>query len=344
MTVHEPAVPFGIVGFGHVLGEPVDVAEAAPEFTDDLRRVAGWGFRTFHRAKEGVGLTDLAVDAADRALDAAGVEAGEVDLVVLAMSDLAEYLYWDAAAAVQGRLGAGRAEALLVNQACGGGVLSFDLIAGKLATHPEYRTVVVVGANRVCEPYWNRMEINTSVFSDGAAAAVLRRGHPGCRWLTTEVITDGRYADFMRMEVGAAANPFSAGEGEARVRNPFDRLEEFFAGDIRAMFEFVSTIRARNREVVERACARTGLAVGSIRRLIHFNDSVKALTEMAKDLGIPLERTNAAVAREHGHLGCADQLLALEAHLAAGELEAGDVVALTSMGSGMHWVCTLLQV
>lgn len=339
-----PPVAFGICGFGHELGEPVDVAQAAAHYTDDLDRVAGWEYRRFRRSAPDVGLTDLAVQAGERALADAGVDAGELDLVVLATSDIAEYLYWDPAAATQARLGATRAEAILVNQACGGGVASFDLVAGRFATHPDYRTALIVGANRVCEAYWNRMEINTSIFSDGAAAAVVRRDEPSCRWLATEVITDGTYAGFMRMEVGATARPFANGNGDARVRSPSDRLDEFFAGDIRQMFGFVSTIRRRNREVVDAACARAGVEISDLRRVIHFNDNAKQLTELARDLGIPLDRTNVELAREHAHIGCADQLFNLEQHLAAGDLHRGDLVALTSTASGMHWLCTVLEV
>lgn len=339
-----PAISFGICGFGHVLGEPVDVAHAAPSYTADVDRVAGWEYRRFRRAADDVGLTDLAVAAGERALAAAGVAADELDLVVLATSDIAEHLYWDAAAATQARLGARRAQAILLNQACGGGVASFDIVAGKLATHPDYETALIVGANRVCETYWNRMEINTSIFSDGAAAAVLRRGASACRWLATEIITDGTYADFMRMEVGGAASPFADGDERARVRSPFQRLDEFFDGDLREMFAFVSTIRARNREVVEKACARAGVELGDLRRVIHFNDNAKQLAELAKDLGIPVERTNIELAREHAHIGCADQLFDLEHHLESGELRSGDLVALTSTASGMHWLCTVLEV
>ncbi|MEO6089066.1 MAG: 3-oxoacyl-[acyl-carrier-protein] synthase III C-terminal domain-containing protein [Umezawaea sp.] len=333
---------FGIVSLGHVLGEPVDVAETASRFTADVDRVRGWGYRTFHRAEDGVGLTDLAARAGILALERAGVDPGEVDLVVLAMSDLAEHLYWDAAGATQAKVGAHGAEAVLLTQACGGGVAAFDIVAGKLATHPDYDTALIIGANRVCEQYWNRMEINTSVFSDGAAAAVVRRDHPRRRWLTTEILSDGRYADFMRMDVGAAADPFTAATADVKVKSPTARLEEFFAGDIRRMFEFVSTIRTRNHEIVRRACARVGLAPDDLARLIHFNDNVQALTELAKDLGVGLDRTNVDVAVAHGHVGCADQLLALEHHLTTGELGDGDVVALTSTASGMHWLCTLL--
>ncbi|MEV0457302.1 3-oxoacyl-[acyl-carrier-protein] synthase III C-terminal domain-containing protein [Catellatospora methionotrophica] len=339
------AVPFGIVAIGQALPEPSQVAELAPAYTDELDRIRGWGYRTFHRAPDGVGLTDLAADAGRQALAEAGVAAEDVDLVVLAIADLAEYLYWDPAAATQARLGAHRAEAVLVNQACGGGVAAFDLVAGKFALHPGYRTALLIGANRVAEPYWNRMAMNTSIYSDGAAAAVLRRDHGGYRWLTTETISDGTYADFMRMDVGGAANPFQTGQPEQpHVRNPQDRLDAFFNGDVRAMYRFVSMIRARSREVVDRACATAGLTRADIARVIHFNDNGRQLADLAKDLDLALRHTNVEAALDHGHIGCADQLVTLRRLQAAGELNPGDVVALTSTSSGMHWICTLLQV
>jgi 3-oxoacyl-[acyl-carrier-protein] synthase-3 len=327
---------WGIAALGYALGEP---RVADPSI------VERWGFRRFHVAGAGTGLTDLAVQAGQRALDRAGVDAQDVDLVVLAMSDIAEYLYWDAAAATQARVGAHRAEAVLVNQACASGVVSLDTVAGRFATHPDYRTALVVAANRVCEAYWNRMESTASICSDGAAAAVLRRDHPAARWLATATITDGRYADMFRLETGGAARPFTTGEpAAAPVANPFNRLYEVFGCDHRAMLRFVDTVRSRTGEVFRRACGQAGVAPEAVKRVIHQNDNVRALAEVAEDLGLPLSLTNVDIAVEHGHLGCADQLFSLARQFDDGALVTGDLVALTSVGGGMHWACTLLRI
>jgi 3-oxoacyl-[acyl-carrier-protein] synthase-3 len=340
----EDLVSFGIVAFGHALGRSLDAVAEAPKYTTDLKRVRAWGYRTFHRADDSIGLTDLAAEAGAAALDQAGIAADEIDLIVLAISDIAEYLYWDPAAAVQARLGAHRAEALLVNQACASGVMSFDAVAGKLATHPDYMRVLMLAANRVCETYWNRMAANTSVSSDGAAAAVAVRDHPHCRWLATEVISDGRYASFFRLPVGGAAHPFTPDVSEpSQVENPFRRLSALFGRDVHAMYEFVQTNLARNREVLERACKRAGMGVDEVRHVVHLNDNLPALRDLAAELGVSLERTNAELAMAHGHFGAADQLFGLDRLIASGPVATGDVVALTSMGSGMHWACTLLR-
>ncbi|RSN11505.1 3-oxoacyl-ACP synthase [Nonomuraea sp. WAC 01424] len=336
---------FGVVAFGQALGEPVPVSVLMDGHPGDARTVRGWGYRAFHRAAPDVGLTDLAVRAGGEALDRAGVAPGELDLVVLAAADLAEYLYWDAAAAVQARLGAHRAEALLVNQACGGGVTAFDTVAGRFATHESHATALIIGANRVCEEYCDRLSVNTCVNGDGAAAALVRRGAGSCRWLVTETLTDGRYADFYRLDAGGSARPFTPARAvPARIAAPADRLQEFFGGDIMAMFDFARTTLARNREVLERACARAGVTTGSIARIVHLHDNLPAFTDLAGELGVPIGRTNADLAMAHGHLGCADQIFGLGRLVETGELVPGDLVALTSVSSGMHWTCTLLRV
>ncbi|MFD5082172.1 3-oxoacyl-ACP synthase III family protein [Kitasatospora sp. NPDC058201] len=336
---------YGISAVDYALGEPCDVAEQAPRYTRDLKRVEDWGYRRFHRAPDGVGLTDLAAQAGRRALDRAGIAADEVDLVVLAMADIPEYLYWDPAAATQAKLGTRRAEALLVNQACSSGVSGFDAAAGKFATHPGYRTALLITVNRVCEAYWNRMESSTAITSDGAVAAVLRRDEERCRWLATEIITDGTFADVAYLPGGGAARPVTAESPDpGAVGNPVTLMEEFLGHDLRAKIRFMRRTRTNGLAVLEAACRRVPVPVGEVRHVLHMNGTADGLAEAARDYGVPLENTNAAIALDHGHFGCADQLLALGKKLEAGELPRGGIVALTSTGNGMHWACTLLRV
>lgn len=336
---------YGIAALAHTLGVTENVTDAAPRYTRDLERIRDWGYRRFHRAEDGVGLTDLAVSAGAAALAKANLTADQVDLLVLAIPDVAEYLYWDAAAACQAELGAHRAEAVLVNQACSGGVTAFDLVAGRFATHPDHRVALLVTASRVCETYKNRMESDTSVASDGAVAAVAVRDHDACRWLVTETVSDGRYAHFARLPGGGTARPFSPRHPDPGVlANPFDQMQEYFGRDVRSMLDYARRIQSNTREVIDRACKRASVDFGDIRRVLHLNENAKALNAFARGLGIDPGRTNAELALEHGHLGTADQLFALELLLDDGSLGPGDLVALTSTGTGMHWSCTLLRV
>jgi 3-oxoacyl-[acyl-carrier-protein] synthase-3 len=332
---------FGVAAFGHALPPRM----AAEEFSGSRGRRHTRGYRHIHRAGPGVGVTDLAMDAARSALKKAGTDPSDIDLLVLAIPDIAEYLYWDAAAAVQAGIGAERAEALLLGQACTAGVMAFDCVAGRFATHPGYRTALIIAANRVCDAYVDRLTVNTSIGSDGAAAIVAERDAAALRWMLTEVISDGRWADFLRMDVGGTALPFaSAGRAEPRVPALVDRMDAFFEGNAKAALEFAELIAARTGEVIQRACSRAGIPVSALARVIYLHDNADCFSDLARQLGIGIGTTNLDTAMKHGHLGCADQLLSLESLQAAGELATDDIVALVGVGSGMHWVCTLLRV
>jgi 3-oxoacyl-[acyl-carrier-protein] synthase III len=337
---------FGLVAFGTALGIPMPLAEVVGEYAEDVERIIAYGYRNVLRCPPEVGLTDLAVGAGQQALETAGVDPADLDLVVLAITDITEYLYWDAAASVTSRLGACRAEAVLLTQACTTGVLSLDTVAGKLATHPGYDQALVIAASRCCEPYWNRLDTQPMAFSDGAAAAVARRGHPRLRWLTTEVQTDGRYADFYRLPAGGAAVPFGAGEispADIRAADAWS-IMDFFDYDAGRFEQFVAELDKRTRLTVAAACARAGMETADLARVILLSDNASALTALAGKLGVPLSRTNLDLALEYGHLGAADQLFCLSQYWNSGGLEPGARVALVSRGRGMHWACTLIEV
>jgi 3-oxoacyl-[acyl-carrier-protein] synthase III len=336
---------YGLMSFGIALGASVPVEQVIGEYTEDRERILGYGFRTIHRAAPEVGVTDLAADAGLEALASAAIEPAEIDLLVFAITDLTEHLNWDAAASLTHRLGACRAEAVLLTQGCTTGVAALDTVAGKFATHPGYQTALVVAANRTCEAYWNRMDTQPVIFSDGAVAAVARRGHPSLRWLTTEIHTNGQFADFFRLSAGGTAAPFgTASDGEApRVSDAWD-IMEFFDYDVTRFQAFAHQLDANSREVVDRACANAGIVTADLAMVFTLSDNVAAMTALAKLLDIPLERTNLELSAKHGHLGAADQLLALHQSRADGVLSDGDTVALLSRGRGMHWACTLIEV
>lgn len=338
-------VSFGIVCVDYALGEPVPVDEAAPDYISNPGKVRTWGYQTFYRASKDVGVTDLAAEAGQKALAQAGLAASDLDLVVLAMADVPEYLYWDPAAATLGKIGARNAEAVLVNQACSGGVAAFDVVAGKMATHPGYRRALLITANRVCEQYWNRMESNTAVMSDGAAAAVLARDHNRCRWLATEIISDGRYASFFYLPSGGAAQPFTAGlQPPGQIGDPVELMNDFLGHNTRELIKFARYTRDNARKVFERACERAAVPVPTVRHIMHMNGTAKALRDFAQEYQVPLENTNAEIATAYGHFGSADQLLSFGKMLDDGRFATGEVVALVSVGNGMHWACTLLRI
>jgi len=336
---------YGMLSFGTALGMPARLDDVVADYTDDVERIREYGYRTIHRAAEDTGVTDLALLAAERALATAELPAGEVDFLIFAPTDVPEYLYWDPAASLQHRLGATRAQALLLNQACTAGLAGLDILAGSFATHPEYTTALLITGNRTCEAYWNRLNTQSMLFSDGAAAVVLRRDHPRLRWRASESVSDGRYSDFYLLETGGTTRPFTpavAGEDQPVARDAWD-IMEFFDYDDEAFGAFVELINTRALEVVTRACARIGATPASLSHVIASHDNIRSATSLAATLGVPVSATNLEIGLDTGHLGSADQLFSLAHLVAAGTVNAGDLVALVGLGRGMHWACAVVE-
>ncbi|MBB2911045.1 3-oxoacyl-[acyl-carrier-protein] synthase-3 [Streptosporangium becharense] len=338
-----PIVDLGISSFGFAYGEDRDVASAAGDYVANPERVINWGFRTFHRAADDVQATDLAAEAARQALDRAGVSADALDLVVLATSDMPEYSYWDGAAALARELKIERTQTLLLNEGCGGGVHGLYYVASTLATQPDADTALLVAVNRVSEFHRNRMNTINAVLSDAAVAVVLRRDHPANRWLATEQFTEPEHCDLLRVDFGGAVNPVPP-QGWSTVDAPggHERIREQFGGDPRTLRRFLETRYERLLEVIDGACGRAGLGRDDITHLIYLNDSATSIAAVAEPLGIPLARTNADLAPDHGHMGAADQLVSLGVRLENGDVAPGDVVALCGISTG-RWCATLIR-
>jgi 3-oxoacyl-[acyl-carrier-protein] synthase-3 len=339
-----PSVDFGIVGFGYAFGEDQDVEKTAGSYVTDPERVLQWGYHTFHRAADGVTATDLATEAAQDALNRTGLGADDIDLVVLVTSEMPEYPHWDSSAALARELKIRQTQTLLLNEGCASGVTGLGIVAGVLAVQPEIETVLFTAVNRVSEYHRNRMKVNNAVHSDGAVAAVLRRGHPRDRWLSTDQFTDPDLCDWFRTEYGGAVAPV-APPGWSSLTAPagHERVQAHFQKDPRRLREFAERAIARSVEVIEGACRRAGVSRDDVAHVIYINDSPDSIEDIARPFGVPVERTNAAISVAHGHMGAADQLVSLGRQVEQGTIAPGDLVALTGISIGMRWYCTLVR-
>jgi 3-oxoacyl-[acyl-carrier-protein] synthase-3 len=339
-----PPVEFGIAGFGYAFGEDQDVRTTAGNYVTDPERVVRWGYHTFHRVPDGVGTTALAADAAQDALTRTGLSVDDLDLVVLATSEMPEYSYWDSSAALARELKFQERQTLLLTEGCACGVTGLGYVAGLLAIQPELRTVLFTAVNRVSEFHRNRMNVNNAVHSDGAVAAILCRDHPVLRWLATEQFTDPELCDWFRTDYGGSVAPVPpAGWSAATAPSGTETVQAHFQKDPRRLREFGELLNNRTVAVIDGACRRAGIGRDQVSRVIYINDP-DGIVDLAQTLGIAVERTNRDLAATHGHMGAADQLVALGTHVERREVAPGDVVALCGISIGMRWYCTLVGI
>ncbi|GAA1987050.1 3-oxoacyl-ACP synthase III family protein [Kitasatospora viridis] len=345
MTTNQFA-DFGIAGFGYSLGADQKVGtEVLTEFVDDPERVLQWGYRTFHRAPEEVTAIELSAKAALAAIEDAGLTVEDVDYVVLALSDVPGYLNWDASSALAHEIGVRLKPNLLLMEGCVSGVTGLGNVAGLFATDPTLRNVLFVAVNRVSEFHRNRMRVNNSIHSDGASAVVLRRGHDFGRWLTTVQFTDPDVSYWFRTEYGGEVAPVAPADWSSKTEaNGLEAVVNHFRTDPKGLQEFVAALNRRLVEVTDQACERAGVTRDSLKKIIHLNDNQGSFEEIAEAFDVPIDRTSAEIAAQHGHMGAADHLVTLAEYCRSGELVPGDLVALIGISIGMRWYCTLVRI
>jgi 3-oxoacyl-[acyl-carrier-protein] synthase-3 len=337
-------VQFGITNFGYSFGTDQNVEHLAKSYVSDPERVVRWGYHTFHRAPDGMTATALCAAAAHEALAGANLDAADTDLVVVANSEVPEYLHWDSSAALARELKLADKQTLLLTEGCASGVTGLATVAGMMRLQPELQTVLFVAVNRVSEYHRNRMTVNNAVHSDSAVAVILRRNHPRLRWLSNDQFTVPDLCDFFRTDYGGSAAPVPpAGWSSATAPMGHVRVQAHFNKDPERLREFGEQVVQRLVRVIDGACRRAGVARSDIDHLIYLNDP-DGIDDLIGVLGLPRERTNWELARSHSHMGASDHLVALGQHLERGELNDGDLVALTGISIGMRWYCTLIQV
>lgn len=266
---------------------------------------------------------DLAAAAAERALQAAGVSPGAVDLLIVA-TDTPEYVSPATASVVHGRLGLStHAGTFDLNAGCAGFVTALDVAWKYLAADPRYARVLVVGAyamSRYLDPADKK---TVTIFADGAGAAVVERADaPGV--LASELYADGRFCEGMGVFAGGARTPVTA--------------EVLAAGD-RNRLRFVRKYPASVNEegwprIVRSVLARAGAAPDDVDLWLWTQVNRATIAAVMATLGQPMARAH-TVMHKWGYTGSACLPMALDDAVRAGRLTDGALVVLTGSGAGL---------
>ena len=272
---------------------------------------------------------DLAERAARRALSAAGVDANDVDLLIVA-TDTPEYISPATAPVVQARIGADRAGAFDINSACAGFVTALDVAWKYLRADDRYRRILVVGAYAMSKFVDAHDKKTSTIFADGAGAVVLEAAvAPGV--LASELHADGRLSAGMGVFAGGTAEPIT---------------EEVLAKGYRNRLRFVQKYPASVNEegwprIARSVLGRAGRAERDVDLWLWTQVNLSTIREVMGRLGQPLERAH-TVMHKWGYTGSACLPMALDDAVAAGRLHEGDLVLLTGSGAGLAMGCVAL--
>jgi 3-oxoacyl-[acyl-carrier-protein] synthase-3 len=318
VAASEPAARVGaeIVGLGVAVPETVvtNAPIAARLGIDEAWIVQRTGIEERRVAQEGERLFEFAAAAGERALAAAGTDAGELDLVLVATTSNDE-LMPGASPRVAAAIGAGRAATIDVNAACTGFVAALSVACGQIESG-RAGDVLVVGADLMTRMIDPDDRATAAVFGDGAGAIVMRGAGAG-RIGPIVLGADGEQADLI---CTPKATGLTTMQGHETFRQAVDRMAE-------------ATIEA---------VAAAGLTLDDVDLFAYHQANARILRSVGERLDLPAERVLESIGR-FGNTSAASIPLALEDARLAGTLVPGAKVLLGAFGAGLTWGATVVE-
>ena len=320
-----------IIGTGSCLPERI-LTNAELEQTLDTNDewiVTRTGIRERRIAAEGQYTSDLAGGAARQALAMAGLEAADIDLILVAT--VTGDLSWPATAClVQEQLQATRATAFDISAACSGFLYALST-ADSFLRAGTARRALVIGAeifSRIVD--WQDRS-TCILFGDGAGAVVLEMGAGAGQLLGCRLHSDGSQWPLLYQLGYGSRNP--AGDQGRNPDHPFIRMQgnEVFKVAVRSL-----------SEVALEALAAQGLTVADVDPLVPHQANQRILEATAKRLGVPPEKVMINVDR-YGNTSAASIPIALDEAHRSGRLQPGHLVLLNAFGGGFTWGAALVR-
>jgi 3-oxoacyl-[acyl-carrier-protein] synthase-3 len=290
--------------------------------TSDDWIVARTGIRARHFAAPDVPCSDLAVEAARQAMASAGIDASQIDLIILATST-PDMVFPSTACIVQHKLGIKGCAAFDVQAVCSGFVYALTVADSMIRTGAARKALII--GSEVFSRILDFTDRTTCVlFGDGAGAVVLEASDtPGI--LATELHADGRHVDILCVPGTVAGGQVSG--------LPFLKM------DGQAVFKLaVGVLDDVARSVLDKAKR----AASDIDWLVPHQANIRIMHGTAKKLKLPLDKLIVTV-DEHGNTSAASIPLALDSAVRAGAIKRGDTVMLEGVGGGFTWGAVLLD-
>jgi 3-oxoacyl-[acyl-carrier-protein] synthase-3 len=283
------------------------------------------GIKRRHIAAPGETTSDMAVAAASQAIDRAGADSDDIDLIIVATTT-PDKVFPSTACIVQRRLGMRNFPAFDVHAACAGFVYALD-VANRFMQTGGARCALVIGAetySRIID--WT--DRSTCVlFGDGAGAVLLRASEqPGI--MSTHCHADGSFEEFLHVPFGISSGYDTVLAQEAYIQM---KGSEVFRKAVSTLGMMASDILATNK-----------IDKREIAWLIPHQANLRIIKAAAKKLGIPMERVVVTV-DEHANTSSASIPLALDRAVSDGRVKRGELLLFEAFGAGFTWGSALVR-
>ncbi len=293
--------------------------------TSDEWIVSRTGVRERRIAADGEHTVDLAEHATRRAIEAAGIDVGDIDLIVVATTT-PDQVFPSTACLLQKRLGIHGCPAFDVQAVCTGFVYALD-VADKFVRTNSAECALVVGAetfSRIID--WT--DRNTCVlFGDGAGAVLLEAADaPGI--ISSHLHADGQYTELLEVPAGVSKSYDKVINGEAYVT---------MGGA-----EVFKVAVKRLGSIVDETLEANNMKKSDVTWLVPHQANIRIITATAKKLGLSMDHVVVTIDR-HGNTSAASIPLAFDEAVRDGRIKRGDTVLMEAFGGGFTWGSVLLK-
>ncbi len=331
-----PFCASSIIGTGSYMPEKVLTNDDLSKIVDtnDEWITTRTGIKERRIAADGQATSDLASEAARRALADAGVAAEDIQLIIVA-TVTPDMFFPSTACFVQKKIGALNAVCFDISAACSGFLYALQ-VARHFINTGNRTTALVIGAEKL-STLVNWQDRNTCVlFGDGAGAVVIRRADesetdaPG-RVLSTVMGSDGNLADLLKVPGGASFCPITPENVASRPNTIHMEGRETFKHAVTRMLE-----------AANQALENAGLKAEDVSLVIPHQANARIIGAIADRLGLPPEKVFMNLDK-YGNTSAATIPVALDEANKAGRLNKGDIVLLVAFGGGFTWASSVVR-
>src|SRR5829696_232929 len=321
----------GILGMGHSYPDGIltnaDLEKLVE--TSDEWITTRTGIKQRHKAAENEYTSQFGVKAARQALERAGVDPLEVDLIVCATTT-PDQIMPSTGALIQAELGALNAAGMDVFAACSGFLYGATMIESMIRTG-QIKYALVIGAE-VLTKYVDYTDRGTCViFGDGAGAALFGPVEEGKGILATKIRSDGRFAEQLYAPAGGTKMGTTAATIEGGMHFFKMKGNELFKIAVRSMADISAEM-----------LAKAGYTVDDVDIVIPHQANQRITDAVASRLGVPEEKVYSNIA-ELGNTSSASIPIAMDECIQSGRIKEGSLVLLTAFGGGVTWGGTVLR-
>jgi 3-oxoacyl-[acyl-carrier-protein] synthase-3 len=298
-----------------------ELAAQGVESSDDWI-VERTGIRARHFVDPGVGSSDLGLHAAQRAIQAAGCQPSDIDLIIVATST-PDMVFPSTAALLQSKLGIVGCPVFDVQAVCSGFIYAMTVADAMIKTGTAKRALVI-GAEVFSRILDFKDRTTCVLFGDGAGAVVLEASStPGI--LATDIHADGKYSELLCVPGHVS--------GGAILGDPVLKM------DGQAVFKLAVGVL---EETALASLSKAGLSATDIDWLVPHQANIRIMQSTARKLKMPMEKVIVTV-DQHGNTSAASIPLALDHGVRSGQITKGQTLMLEGVGGGFTWGSVLLK-